>query len=36
MRRSPIVGDYPGWITGIIFAAFVFAVIVGGIKSIAK
>jgi AGCS family alanine or glycine:cation symporter len=30
-----IVGDYPGWITGIIFAAVVFAVIVGGIKSIA-
>lgn len=33
---SGIVGDYPGWITGIIFAAVVFAVIVGGIKSIAK
>ncbi|MCZ4352281.1 alanine/glycine:cation symporter family protein [Roseovarius aestuarii] len=31
-----IVGDYPGWITGIIFAAVVFAVIVGGIKSIAN
>ncbi|MBM1815873.1 alanine/glycine:cation symporter family protein [Pseudosulfitobacter pseudonitzschiae] len=31
-----IVGDYPGWITGIIFAAIVFAVIVGGIKSIAN
>lgn len=31
-----IVGDYPGWITGIIFAAVVFAVIVGGIKSIAR
>ncbi len=31
-----IVGDYPGWITGLIFAAVVFAVIVGGIKSIAK
>ncbi|MBC7284215.1 MAG: alanine:cation symporter family protein [Hoeflea sp.] len=31
-----IVGDYPGWITGIIFAAVVFAVIVGGIKSIAS
>ena len=33
---SGIVGDYPGWITGIIFALVVFAVIVGGIKSIAK
>ncbi|MBC01193.1 MAG: sodium:alanine symporter [Rhodobacteraceae bacterium] len=31
-----IVGDYPGWITGLIFAAVVFAVIVGGIKSIAR
>lgn len=33
---SSIVGDYPGWITGIIFALIVFAVIVGGIKSIAN
>lgn len=33
---SGIVGDFPGWITGIIFATIVFAVIVGGIKSIAK
>jgi len=33
---SGIVGDYPGWITGIIFAGVVFAVIVGGIKSIAR
>nr|WP_325252503.1 alanine/glycine:cation symporter family protein [Amylibacter sp.] len=31
-----IVGDYPGWITGVIFAVVVFAVIVGGIKSIAN
>ncbi|MEM7318865.1 MAG: alanine/glycine:cation symporter family protein, partial [Pseudomonadota bacterium] len=31
-----VVGDYPGWITGIVFAAVVFAVIVGGLKSIAK
>ena len=31
-----IVGDYPGWITGVVFAAIVFAVIVGGIKSIAR
>jgi len=33
---SGLVGDYPGWITGVIFAAIVFAVIVGGIKSIAR
>jgi AGCS family alanine or glycine:cation symporter len=33
---SGIVGDYPGWITGIVFATVVFAVIVGGIKSIAN
>ncbi|WP_028468631.1 alanine/glycine:cation symporter family protein [Neptunomonas japonica] len=33
---SSIVGAYPGWITGIIFALIVFAVIVGGIKSIAN
>ncbi|WP_150281389.1 alanine/glycine:cation symporter family protein [Salipiger aestuarii] len=31
-----IVGDYPGWITGVIFAAIVFSVIVGGLKSIAR
>ena len=31
-----IVGDYPGWITGIVFAIVVFAVIVGGVKSIAR
>ena len=33
---SGILGDYPGWITGVIFALVVFAVIVGGIKSIAN
>lgn len=33
---SGIVGDYPGWITGLVFAGIVFAVIVGGIKSIAR
>jgi len=33
---SGIVGDYPGWITGLIFAGVVFAVIVGGLKSIAR
>lgn len=31
-----IVGDYPGWITGLVFAAVVFLVIVGGLKSIAR
>ena len=31
-----MVGDFPGWITGIVFAGIVFAVIVGGLKSIAK
>ncbi|MCQ0094135.1 sodium:alanine symporter family protein [Roseovarius sp. M141] len=31
-----IVGDFPGWITGVVFAGVVFAVIVGGIKSIAQ
>lgn len=31
-----ILGAYPGWITGLLFAALVFAVIVGGIKSIAR
>ncbi|WP_211309717.1 alanine/glycine:cation symporter family protein [Rhodovulum imhoffii] len=31
-----VVGNYPGWITGVVFAAIVFAVIVGGLKSIAR
>jgi len=31
-----IVGDYPGWITGVVFAAVVFLVIIGGLKSIAQ
>jgi AGCS family alanine or glycine:cation symporter len=31
-----VVGDYPGWITGIVFAVIVFSVIVGGLKSIAS
>jgi AGCS family alanine or glycine:cation symporter len=33
---SGVVGEYPGWITGLIFAAIVFAVIVGGLRSIAR
>lgn len=31
-----VVGNYPGWISGLVFAAIVFAVIVGGLKSIAR
>ncbi|MCL6285446.1 alanine:cation symporter family protein [Ruegeria sp. 2012CJ41-6] len=31
-----ITGDYPGWITGLVFAIIVFLVIVGGLKSIAR
>jgi AGCS family alanine or glycine:cation symporter len=33
---SNVVGDYPGWITGVVFALIVFLVIVGGLKSIAR
>ena len=35
-QLTNVFGQYPGWITGIIFAGIVFAVIVGGLKSIAK
>ena len=35
-QLANIFGDFPGWITGVVFAAVVFAVIVGGIKSIAR
>ncbi len=35
-QLSGVFGDYPGWITGVVFAAIVFIVIVGGIKSIAN
>ena len=31
-----VVGDYPGIITGLVMAAVVFAVIIGGLKSIAR
>lgn len=31
-----VVGDYPGWITGVVMAVIVFLVIVGGLKSIAR
>ncbi|UWQ62049.1 alanine:cation symporter family protein [Leisingera caerulea] len=33
---SGVIGEYPGWITGVVFAGVVFAVIVGGLKSIAR
>ena len=35
-QLTNVLGDYPGWITGVIFAGIVFAVIVGGLKSIAR
>lgn len=35
-QLAGVFGDYPGWITGVVFAGIVFAVIVGGIKSIAR
>ncbi|RZW08274.1 MAG: alanine:cation symporter family protein [Rhodobacteraceae bacterium] len=35
-QLSGVLGEYPGWITGVIFAVIVFAVIVGGLKSIAR
>ena len=35
-QLTNVFGDYPGFITGLIFAAIVFAVIVGGLKSIAR
>lgn len=35
-QLTNVIGDYPGWITGVIFAGVVFAVIVGGLKSIAS
>ena len=33
---SGVLGDYPGWITGVVLAVITFAVIVGGLKSIAR
>lgn len=35
-QLAGVFGDYPGWITGVVFAVIVFIVIVGGIKSIAR
>ncbi|MDJ0860290.1 MAG: alanine/glycine:cation symporter family protein [Dinoroseobacter sp.] len=33
---ASIIGDYPGWITGVIFSAVLLAVILGGLTSIAR
>ncbi len=35
-QLSGVLGGYPGWITGIVLAGIVFAVIAGGLKSIAR
>ena len=35
-QLAGVFGDFPGWITGVIFAGIVFVVIVGGVKSIAQ
>ncbi len=35
-QLTGVFGVYPGWITGVIFAAIVFVVIIGGVKSIAR
>ncbi|RUS58589.1 alanine:cation symporter family protein [Pseudorhodobacter sp. E13] len=35
-QLTGVFGEFPGWITGLIFAGIVFAVIVGGLKSIAQ
>ncbi len=35
-QLSGVLGGYPGWITGVILAVVTFAVIAGGLKSIAR
>jgi AGCS family alanine or glycine:cation symporter len=35
-QLAGVLGDYPGWITGVILAVVTFAVIAGGLKSIAR
>ncbi len=35
-QLSGVLGGYPGWITGVILAIITFAVIAGGLKSIAR
>ena len=35
-QLAGVFGQFPGWITGLVFAGIVFAVIVGGLKSIAQ
>lgn len=36
LQLTSTFGDYPSWITGITFALVIFAVIVGGLRSIAR
>ena len=35
-QLASVLGDFPSWVTGVIFATVVFLVILGGIKSIAR
>ncbi|MFG6559842.1 MULTISPECIES: alanine/glycine:cation symporter family protein [unclassified Sulfitobacter] len=35
-QLAGVLGDYPGWITGVVLAGVTFAVIAGGLKSIAR
>ncbi|SLN19220.1 Amino-acid carrier protein AlsT [Roseivivax jejudonensis] len=35
-QLAGVLGDYPGWITGVALAVVTFAVIAGGLKSIAR
>ncbi|ETX13814.1 sodium:alanine symporter [Roseivivax halodurans JCM 10272] len=35
-QLSGVLGGYPGWITGVVLAVITFAVIAGGLKSIAR
>ncbi|MEX3314236.1 alanine/glycine:cation symporter family protein [Sulfitobacter sp. PS-8MA] len=35
-QLAGVLGDYPGWITGVILAGVTFAVIAGGLQSIAR
>lgn len=35
-QLSGVIGDYPGWVTGALLAVVVFAVIAGGLRTIAR
>ena len=35
-QLASVLGDFPSWVTGVIFSTVVFLVILGGIKSIAR